>query len=243
MSPNFTASYSKKLNQKPECDSEAEIDSFHYLTREGDLLKITEFALTGSEFHFYSQIIALGCSTEGFFASHATELRGLKFSDEHIIGELLSLEMHDEDEDTLVGRVAYNDFTFYDGKVIKTGKQIRGIEIIGDYQLTGIAKSVYKCLLMKHEYIICDNIQTIGGGALWASGMTSIGEVRIYDAIQKKFVDVLTGHGCGLNGVIPWSAQGLTQMDMSRWEPRKLSMESCHHIVNIISKDKIYNYE
>lgn len=243
MSPNFTASYSKKLNRKPECDSEAEIDSFYYLTREGDLLKITEFALTGSEFHFYSQIIALGCSTEDFYASYAEELRSLKFSDEHIIGELLELGMHDEDEDTLVGRVAYNDFTFYDGKVLKTGKQIRGIEIKDDYQSVGVAKNVYRCLLMRHDYIVCDNIQTLGGGALWASGMTSIGEVRIYDTIQGRFVDVLTSYGCGRNGIIPWSAQGLTQMDLARWEPRKLSMESCHHIVNIISKDAIYHYE
>ncbi|HCM64688.1 MAG TPA: hypothetical protein DIT05_19420 [Morganella sp. (in: Bacteria)] len=243
MSPNFTNSYSKKLNKKPECEKEDEIESFHYLTGEGDLLKITEFALTGSEFHYYSQIVSLGCSTEGFYADHSLELRRLKFSDEHIIGELLELGMHDEDDDTLVGRVAYNDFTFYEGESLKTGKQIRGVEIIGDYQLGGIAKNVYKCLIMKHDYIVCDNLQTIGGGSLWVSGMTSIGEVRIYDTIKERFIDVLTRQGCGMNGVIPWSAQGLTQMDMSRWEPRKLSMESCHHIVNIISKDKIYNYE
>lgn len=58
--------------------------------------------------------------------------------------------------------------------------------ILDDYQAGGVARNVYKCLLLKHEYIVCDNLQTIGGGSLWVSGMTSIGEVRIYDTIQKN---------------------------------------------------------
>lgn len=243
MAPNFTSSYSKDLNRKPECEREDEIESFHYLTVEGDLLKITEYALTGSEFHYYSKIVALGCTTEGFYADHAEFLRSHRFSDEHIIGELLELGMHAEEDDTLIGRIAYNDFTFFDGSAIKTGKQIRGVAILDDYQAGGVARNVYKCLLLKHEYIVCDNLQTIGGGSLWVSGMTSIGEVRIYDTIQKKFIDVLSKAGCGYNGIIPWSAEGLSQADIAKWEPRKLSMDSCHHIVNIISKDRIYNID
>ncbi|MEI9716310.1 hypothetical protein [Moellerella wisconsensis] len=241
MAPNFTSSYSKDLNRKPECEREDEIESFYYLTSEGDLLMITEYALTGSEFHYYSKIVALGCTTEGFFADYSAQMRGLRFSDEHIVGELLELGMHDEEEDILIGRVAYNDFTFFDGSVMKTGKQIRGVAILDDYQAGGIARNVYKCLLMKHEYIVCDSWQTIGGGSLWASGMTSIGEVRIYDTIKKKFIDVLSNTGCGYKGIIPWSAEGLSQSDIAKWEPRKLSMDPCHHIVNIISKDRIYS--
>lgn len=37
--------------------------------------------------------------------------------------------------------------------------------------------------------------------------------------------------------------EGDLLIDISKWEPRKLSMDCCHHIVNIISKDKIYNID
>ncbi|MBO1915892.1 hypothetical protein J4727_03630 [Providencia rettgeri] len=96
--------------------------------------------------------------------------------------------MHAEEDDTLIGRVAIMT-SLFDGSAIKTGKQIRAA-ILDDYQAGGVAH-VYKCLLLKHEYIVCDNLQTIGGSSLWVSGMTSIGEVRIYDTIQK-FIDVLS---------------------------------------------------
>nr|WP_314266049.1 hypothetical protein [uncultured Moellerella sp.] len=241
MSPNFTRNYSKDLNRKPDCEKEIKIDSFYYLSREGDLLKITEFALIGSEYDYYAEIISMGCGTDGFFAEYAMLLRARNIPGEKIIEELLSSGMHYEEEDRLIGRIAYKDFTFFDCGITKMGKQIRGVTLRDNYQGMGVARHIYKGLLLKHNYLICDNLQTIGGASLWAAGMVKIGEVRIYDTLQKSFIDTLTPYGCGVNGIIPWSAQGLSQMDMASWEPRKLSMDSCQHIVNIISKDQIYD--
>lgn len=239
MSPNFTNSYSKNLNRNPDCDREYELESFYYLSIQGDLLKITEYALIGSEFHYYSKIVSLGCTSDGFYSQYSQELREQNFSDENIIDELLKLDMHDEEEDTLVGRVAYNNFTFLDDGVSIVGKQIRGIYIIDEYQLIGIARSIYKILIIRHGHIVCDSMQTLSGASLWANAIVKLGEVKIYDTIKREFIDKLTSRGCGVNGVLPWSAQGLTQMEISRWEPKKLSMESCHHIVNIISDSEM----
>lgn len=243
MSPNFTNSYIKDLSKKPECIKEEIIEIFFYLTNEGDLLKITEFTLIGSEYHYYSDIILMGCSTEDFYSNYSLDLRALGYSDSQIINILLELEMHDEKEDFLIGRIVYNNFSFVDNLTIKIGKQIKGITLLEDYRAIGIARHIYKKLLIKHEYLICDNLQTLCGGSLWVSGMTKIGEVRIYDTIRKIFIDTLTHYGSGTKGVIPWSYYGLSLIDISRWEPRKLSMDCCHHIVTIISKDKIYHID
>ncbi|WIV88761.1 hypothetical protein [Proteus appendicitidis] len=243
MSPNFTSSYIKDLSKKPECIKEEITEVFFYLTNEGDLLKITEFTLIGSEYHYYSDIVLMGCSTQDFYSNYSLYLRELGHFDSQIINTLLALEMHEEQDDCLIGRIVYNDFTFIDNLIIKNGKQIKGITILEDYRSIGIARHIYKRLLIKYEYLICDNLQTLGGGSLWVSGMTKIGEVKIYDTLNKTFIDQLNHYGCGVSGIIPWSYHGLSLIDISKWEPRKLSMDCCHHIVNIISKDKIYKID
>ncbi|TDB48221.1 hypothetical protein [Photorhabdus khanii] len=242
MAPNFTKSYSKNLKCKPFSASEAKIDTFHCLSSDGDLVKVTEYVLIGSEFDYYCELVAMGCGTEDFYSDHASTLKNAGLKEWQIIEELLSLDMHQPSEDSLIGRVAFNDFNFYDGGVLKTGKQIRGIEILSSYQGVGVAKQIYKCLLFKHDYLICDHIQTILGGRLWAQGMIKIGEVRVYDCTKKQFVDVLTPYGHGIKGVLPWSAVGLDQYDMALWGSKmKLSPESCRHLVNIVSKEKVYS--
>lgn len=242
MTPNFTKSYSKNLKHKPFSNSETEIDTYHYLSSDGDLIKVTEYALIGGEFNYYCELVAMGCGTEDFYSDHTMALRKARLKEWQIIEELLSLDMHQPSEDILIGRVAFNDFNFYDGSALKTGKQIRGIEILGSHQGVGVAKQIYKHLLLKHDYLVCDHVQTILGGRLWAQGMIKIGEVRIYDCIKKQFVDVLTPYGDGVKGTIPWSAIGLDQYDMAKWGAKmKLSPESCQHLVHIISKDKLYS--
>ncbi|MBS9441643.1 hypothetical protein [Photorhabdus heterorhabditis] len=237
MAPNLISSYSKDLSRKPSCVSENIIDEFHHLSLEDDLLKITEYALIGSEYHYYSEIVYVGCSTSNFYSEYAEHLKECGYSSERIINELLSLDMHEGSEDTLIGRIAYNDFNFVDKGITKTGKQIRAIEISEDFRRSGLARSIYNTLLLKHGHIICDNIQSLAGGSLWASGIIKLGDVRIYDVIKKQFIDVLTPYGIGINGIIPWSALDLPVSELSKWDPRPLSPKSCHHIVNIISKD------
>ncbi|MBD2806353.1 hypothetical protein ID855_16945 [Xenorhabdus sp. ZM] len=242
MAPNFTKNYSKDLKRKPFSTSETIIDTFHYLSSDGDLVRVIEYALIGSEFDYYCELVEMGCGTEDFYSHHTATLKNAGLKEWQIIEELLSLDMHEPNEDLLIGRVAFNDFNFYDDGILKTGKQIRGIEVLINYQGVGIAKQIYKCLLSKHDYLICDNMQTILGGRLWAQGMIKIGEVRVYDCTEKQFIDVLTPYGRGIKGILPWSADGLDQHDMALWgSEMKLSMESCHHLVNIISKDKLYS--
>ncbi|MQL47508.1 hypothetical protein GEA64_05665 [Photorhabdus khanii] len=241
MAPNLISSYSKDLSKKPSCVSSNIIDEFYHLSPEDDLLKIIEYALAGSEYNYYLEIIYMGCSTPDFYSEHAECLRKCGYSTERIIDELLSLDMHESSEDALVGRVSYNDFNFVDKEITQTGKQIKGVYIDIDYQRAGLASSIYNILLLKHRYLICDSIQSLSGGSLWAGSIIKLGEVRIYDVIEKKFLDVLTPHGVGVNGVVPWSALDLPVSELPKWEPRPLSPESCHHIVNIISKDKLYS--
>ncbi|AOM39694.1 hypothetical protein [Xenorhabdus hominickii] len=242
MAPNLISSYSKDLSKKPSYVSRSVIDEYYHLSSEDDdLLKITEYALVGSEYHYYSEIVYMGCSTPNFYSEHAERLRECGYHTEHIINELISLDMHEPSENILVGRIAYSDFNFVDKKTIKTGKQIKAVYIDKNFRGVGIASSIYNSLLLKHEYIICDSIQSLSGGSLWASKIIELGEVRIYDVTQKKFSDVLTPRGIGMKGIIPWSAVDLPPSELSKWEPRPLSPESCHHIVNIISKDKLYN--
>ncbi|OWO80555.1 hypothetical protein B5C26_17375 [Photorhabdus luminescens] len=241
MAPNLISSYSKDLSKKPSCVSSNIIDEFYYLSPEDDLLKIIEYALAGSEYDYYSEIIYMGCSTPDFYSEHAEYLRKCGYRTKRIIDELLSLDMHESSEDVLVGRILYNDFNFIDNGITQTGKQIKGVYIDIDYRRVGLASSIYNSLLLKHRYLICDNIQSLSGGSLWAGSIVKLGEVRIYDVIRKKFLDVLTPRGVGVNGVVPWSVLDLPISELSKWEPRPLSPESCHHIVNIISKDKLYN--
>ncbi|WP_323836558.1 hypothetical protein [Photorhabdus africana] len=127
MAPDLISSYSKDLSEKPSCVSSNIIDEFYCLSPEDDLLKIIEYALAGSEYDYYSEIIYMGCSTPDFYSEHAECLRKYGYCTEKIIDELLSLDMHESSEDILVGRVLYNDFNFIDKGITQTGKQIKGV--------------------------------------------------------------------------------------------------------------------
>jgi hypothetical protein len=75
---------------------------------------------------------------------------------------------------------------------------------------------------------------------LWASSILSIGEVRIYDTKKTQFIDVLGRLGLGISGTVPWSCQALTIDQIEQWG-RRYNEEACHHIVNVISKERLYD--
>ncbi|KGM29913.1 hypothetical protein KS18_03360 [Photorhabdus luminescens] len=237
MAPDLNDSYTKDLSRKPDCIKEEIVGKFYHLSKGGDLLEVTEYLLSGSEYHYYIGIIRLGCFTDDYYRSQSLEMLDSGYSEGEIIQHLIDLDMHNPDEDELIGRIAYNDFIFYDCGIKKTGKQIKGAFISSDYQAAGLGRSIYRRLVLKHDYIICDNIQSVAGGTLWASGIITLADVRVYDTIRHEFVDVLTEGGIGINGVEPWSATHLSMSELSRWEPNSISHDCCHHIVNIISKD------
>ncbi|MDF7658024.1 hypothetical protein PUG81_03520 [Erwiniaceae bacterium L1_54_6] len=156
-----------------------------------------------------------------------------------IVQNLLSLNMEDERRTKKIGRVAYKHMLLQDNGFVLSAKQIKSVVIDEDYRAAGLARNIYKTLTMKHEYIVCDNTQSISGGSLWASSILSIGEVRIYDARLNAFVDVLAKEGKGIGGLIPWSCQTLTAKQIVEWG-RSFNPDSCHHIVNVLNKDALY---
>ncbi|MBS9437117.1 hypothetical protein EAE91_08000 [Photorhabdus noenieputensis] len=241
MAPDLNDSYIKDLSRKPDCIKEEIVEKFYHLSKDGDLLEVIEYLLSGGEYHYYIGIIRLGCFTEDYYKSQSLEMLDSGYDEQEIIQYLIDLDMNNPDEDELIGRIAYNDFNFYDDGIKKTGKQIKGAFISPDYQAAGLGRSIYRRLVLKHNHIICDNIQSVAGGTLWASGIIALADVRVYDTMRHKFIDVLTEGGIGINGVKPWSVTHLSMSELSRWEPNSMSHDCCHHIVNIISKDKLYN--
>jgi len=136
--------------------------------------------------------------------------------------------------------VAYNDFNFVEeGGNTLTGKQIKSAVIDTDFQSAGLAREVYKMIVKKHDFLVCDNVQSIAGGALWASSIIRIAEVRIYDSQQKTFLDTLGPEARGIGGFIPWSCQHLSVDEiMMKWG-RPFDVKCCRHIVHVIYKDRL----
>ncbi|MBE8597932.1 hypothetical protein [Xenorhabdus sp. BG5] len=240
MAPDLNDSYTKNLSIKPYSIREEVIEKFYHLSMGGDLLEVIEYLLIGGDCHNYIEIIRLGCSTEEYYKECAFEMRDSGHNDSEIINYLLALDMRNTDDDDLIGRIAYSDFDFYENGIKKTGKQIKGAFISPEYHMAGLGRALYKSLVLKHEHLICDNIQSIAGGSLWASGMIKLADVRVYDTVKREFIDRLDKGGVGVGGIKPWSATRLPMRELSRWEPNSISHDSCHHIVNIISKDNLY---
>ncbi|MEQ5205543.1 hypothetical protein [Proteus sp. fly-1067] len=244
MAPDLVDSYSKNLNVKPVSLSEKEIDKFHHLSSDGDLLEVVEYLLEGGDFDFYIEILKVNCTDPDFFRSEALEKLTQGDAEDDITKYLLSLEMIDEGEGEceLIGRIAYNEFTFNKENSIRSGKQIKGAFIDSNYRSGGLGRSIYKRLVYKHSHIICDNIQSVAGGTLWASGIVTLAEVDVYDTKSGKIIGTLGDNFVATNGIKPWSAINIKSLNsLDRWDINNLSEDSCHHIVNIISKDNLYD--
>ncbi|UMB78875.1 hypothetical protein FXN80_10930 [Dickeya fangzhongdai] len=239
MPPDLTASYTKDLSIELNGQKEL-IETFHFFTREGGFFRADEYLVIGGDYQYYLDVYSIGCTTPDFYLEHGEEMLEMGANQQDIVNTLLSLDMEDEAETRRVGRVAYRDFNFNDiGGAVVTAKQIKSAVIDHDFRGAGLASYIYKMLTEKHEHLVCDSIQSISGGSLWASSILSIADVRIYDTNKKKFVDVLGKMGLGVNGLIPWSSQHLTVQQIVEWG-RNSSHEPRSHIVNIISRDGLY---
>lgn len=238
MPPDLIGSYNKDITI--ELDGvRHHLETSYFFTLDGGLFRAEEYFLDGGSYHYYLDIFLVGCTDPDFYQEHGADLHFQGMSHHDIVENLLSLEMESESATKKIGRVAYKDFLLQDDGFVISAKQIKSVVIDRDYRGAGLARNVYKMLTLKHEYIVCDNTQSISGGSLWASSILSIGEVRIYDTKRKSFVDVLGKEGKGLGGSIPWSCQTLTAEQMVEWG-RTFNPDCCHHIVNVISKDALY---
>ncbi|EJS8701724.1 MAG: hypothetical protein RSA22_12885 [Acinetobacter sp.] len=239
MPPDIVATYNKDLRIEPFGQKHL-LEKFHFFTRDGGLFMADEYLVTGGDYQYYLDVYSVGCTTDGFYVDHGSDLEDSGASQEDIVNTLLSLEMEDELATKLIGRIAYKDFNVYelDGTTV-TAKQIKSAVIEQDYRGAGLASNIYRMLTEKHGCLVCDNTQSISGGSLWASSILSIAEVRIYDTSSCRFIDVLGRMGLGRNGSVPWSCQTLTAQQIAEWG-RAYNQQTCHHIVNVISRESLY---
>ncbi|MDU4943818.1 MAG: hypothetical protein E6X23_20155 [Mixta calida] len=238
MPPDLIGSYNKDITI--ELDGvKNHLETSYFFTLDGGLFRANEYVLNGGSYPYYLDIFQVGCTEPGFYQDYGTDLHHEGMSHHDIVENLLSLDMEHDAATKKIGRVAYKDLLLQDKGFVISAKQIKSVVIDRDYRAAGLARNVYKMLTLKHEYIVCDNIQSISGGSLWASSILSIGEVRIYDTRLNAFVDVLAKEGKGIGGLIPWSCQTLTVEQIEEWG-RTFNPNSCHHIVNVISKDALY---
>lgn len=236
MPPDLIATYTKDLRIELYGQKEL-LETFHFFTREGGLFRADEYLVIGGDYQYYLDVYSIGCSTPGFFHEEGASYLDQGIHQEDIVNTLLELGMEDELTTKRVGRIAYRDFNFHESDGVEvTAKQIKSAVIEPDFRGAGLASNIYRMLAEKHGHIVCDNIQSISGGALWASSILSVADVRVYDIKKGKFVDVLGRLGLGINGTIPWSCHALTIEQIAEWD-RHYSLESCHHIVNIISRE------
>jgi len=238
MPPDIIPSYTKDLAIELSGQRQ-HLETFHFFTREGGLFRAEEFLLAGGDYQYYLNVYSVGCSTQDFFIEHGSELMDQLVPQHDIVHTLLSLGMEDVALTRKIGRVAYKDMNLNDGsRGTITAKQIKSAVIDPDFRGAGLASNIYKMLVTKHDYLVCDNMQSISGGSLWASSILTLGEVRIYDIRANKFIDVLGKRGMGVGGCIPWSCQTLTVEQIEQWG-RTYNPDACHHIVNVISRESL----
>lgn len=238
MPPDLIGSYNKDITIELE-GSRSHLETTFFFTVEGGLFRAEEYVLIDGAYHFYLDVYLIGCSTTDFYLEHGGELYDDGMLHDDIVENLLALDMEDHDATKKIGRVAYKNILLQDQGFVISAKQIKSVVIDGDYRAAGLARNIYKLLTLKHDYVVCDNTQSISGGSLWASSILTIGEVRIYDTRLNAFVDVLAKEGKGMGGMVPWSCQTLTVAQIEEWG-RTFNPNSCHHIVNVISKDALY---
>lgn len=241
MAPALISSYSKDLSITPFGEKHL-IETFHFFTPDAGLLRANEYVVSEGEYQYYLDVYQLGCSTDDFFLEHGNDLLDQEVPMQDLVGTLLALDMVDDDKTVRIGRIQYNDFNFIeDNGQVRTAKQVKSAVIAEDFQSAGLAREIYKMLARRHEFLVCDNVQSIAGGALWANSIIRIADVRIYNSQTQTFVDFLGQGGRGLAGTLPWSAHDLSLDDILRWGRSYDSENCCRHIVNVICKDKLFN--
>lgn len=239
MAPALIPSYNKDLNITPFGEKRL-IESFYFFTAEAGLLRADEYIVSSGEFQYYLDVYQLGCSTDDFFLDYGSDLLDSKVPMQDLVNTLLGLDMVDDNKTIRIGRIQFNDFNFIEenGQMM-TGKQVKSAVIAQDFQSAGLAREIYQMLARKHEFLICDNIQSIAGGALWASSIIRIAEVRIYNSRTKKFMDILGPGARGVSGTLPWSANDLSVDEIVRWGRAYDDENCCRHIVHVICKDRL----
>ncbi|MCL2899391.1 hypothetical protein [Brenneria tiliae] len=243
MVPSLTGdSYAKDLSKLPSFPGGSFISNIHYFLLPDDvvMLRLTEITYDKADYDHIATVEELTFSSPGFITEHIDELReenGL--SDEEVVERILALDMIDEDSTMIIARFAYNNFIFKnrDGNQVQ-GKQIKGAYVHPQKAGVGLAGQIYRQLAILHRHLVCDNLQTVYGAALWAVTVRNVaGRVDIYNAAREQYVEELGDGAVGVNGCIPWDIGTLTPFKSGKWQqyPYHATIHHCYYLVLIIS--------
>lgn len=245
MSPSVTSGcYTKDLSKAPSLSGGASCCTTYEFVAPDDVVfyRIVETKYDGADYGYIAEIYELGFhSQDDFIEPHIECLRDEGLSDEQITSEILKLELVDEDKTILVARFAYDPINFLDPNQQQvSGIQIRGAFVRDESSGVGLAGQIYRQLVYIHGHLVSDNVQTECGAALWSGTIRDVvGRVDIYDYAAQKYIEELGNDGIGVYGYVPWdldSAENPHIFKSGRWTKYPFQVETCRHIVLIVSR-------
>jgi len=245
MAPSVSSThFFKDLSKAPSVTGGvSHCNSYEFIAPDDVLIyRIVEKKYDGAEYGYIAEVYELGFhSQDSFINPHIDRLRDDGDSDEEITQQIMALEMEDENKAILVARFAYDPISFLDiHKQQVSGIQIRGAFVRDENSGTGLAGQIYRQLVLAHNHLVCDNVQTEYGAALWAGTIRDVvGRVDIYDFAAQQYIQELGEKGLGVFGFVPWdlnSAENPYVFKMGRWVNYPFQITRCNHIVLIVSK-------
>lgn len=210
MAPTVISSrYAKDLSTLPLVSGAVvSTRQFFILMPSGDnrIFRLDEHRYQGGDYDYITRVSLCKYLEPHYIRDHIQGMRLDDCSDGEIIDLIASLRMEAEEQEEVVARFAYDDFSFTDptyGEV--TGVQIRGAFVHEDHSGEGLAVAVYRQLAIQYGHVASDNTQTHLRARLWAVSIrTQVGEVRIYDCVRRQIVDYLGEGYAGIQGYQPW---------------------------------------
>ncbi|PSU07106.1 hypothetical protein C9I92_15235 [Photobacterium ganghwense] len=237
MAPAITQVYSKALDEEVQGLLPSTYDCHFYNAIDGFLYRLEIRAIERSMYTgaviVYKLNYAEGDEYPEEYAEEAFSESQCKFkAAEDALA--LGIPVHNEQ---CVARYIFRDMEVTLGEEnVVSGKQIRGAYVDPEFQASSITKHVYLTLLEQHGTLISDHTQSIAGHKLWAFGVCKWGVVKVYDSDNKKvLVDLLPGGDSPVNGVVPWSAEGLEQPDLDQLREGHWALGNFRHLVLVLS--------
>lgn len=243
MAPTLNGgNYTKDLSVAPSLSGGVSIFRTHDFLVPDDVVvyRIVEVGFKLSEFDYYAEVYRLGFHSPVFIEESIENLRNDGLSDEEVAKEIAKFRMEDDDNFVLVARFAYDHITILNrNNAPVSAKQIRGAYVDPQQSGVGLAGQIYRQFVLMHDYLVCDNIQTEFGAALWAGTIRNVvGRVYIYDCANNKYIQELGEKGIGVGGFVPWdlNAPEPYTFQLGRWVLYPFEIKSCLHIVLVVSR-------
>jgi len=203
------------------------------------IYRIVETHYDTSQYDYIAEVYEIGFYSPDFIEQHIDTLREEGMSDNDVVNEIIDLKMEDPHASILVARFAYDDIQILNKNAIRVwAKQIRGAYVDTQKSGVGLAGQIYRQFVLMHGYLVCDNVQTEFGAALWAGTIRDVvGRVDIYDCHNDKYIQELGDKGIGVGGFVPWDLNCTSNhtFRLARWILYPFEITSCTHIVLVVS--------